>query len=244
MESDLALLTLTAAAIGVIHTALGPDHYLPFVMLARSERWSQRKTLGVTLLCGVGHVLSSVLLGAVGIALGVAVGRLERIECLRGELAVWGLIAFGLTYGVWGLRRAQRNRPHSHVHAHSDGTVHSHIHVHQQEHVHVHRATARSGDPLPSRRFTPWVLFVLFVFGPCEPLIPLLMYPAPQGGTGGIILVTAAFGVATLATMAVFVMLGLSGVERLPWGTLKHYTHALAGFAVVLCGMAIALFGL
>ena len=243
MENNLLLLCLTAAGIGALHTALGPDHYLPFVVMARSERWSRRKALRVTLACGLGHVLSSMLLGAVGIALGVAVGRLEKIETVRGGLAVWGLIAFGLAYGVWGLRRAQRNRPHAHVHAHSDGTVHCHTHAHQQEHLHVHQLGTRTGDRPASGRLTAWMLFVVFVFGPCEPLIPLLMYPAAQGSTAGVILVSAAFGVATLAMMAVLVTLALLGVERLPLGTLERYTHALAGFAVFFCGMAMAWFG-
>ena len=57
---------LIAAALGiaVAHTALGPDHTLPFVMLARAGRWSLRRTLAVTLACGAGHVASSLLLAA------------------------------------------------------------------------------------------------------------------------------------------------------------------------------------
>ena len=57
-----------AALLGVTHTALGPDHTLPFVMLARAQSWSRRRTLWVTFVCGLGHVASALLLVAVGFA--------------------------------------------------------------------------------------------------------------------------------------------------------------------------------
>ena len=238
MTNDLVVLSLTAAGIGVLHTALGPDHYLPFVLMARSERWSQAKMLWVTLLCGLGHVLSSVLVGTVGIVLGVGVGRLGKFESMRGDLAAWGLIAFGLVYGVWGLRRAHRNRPHTHVHTHCDDTIHTHMHGHQREHIHLHQ------EQSAARRLTPWILFILFVFGPCEPLIPLLMYPAARSSVAGVVVVTAVFSISTLATMAALVKLASIGIQRLPLGQLERYTHALAGAALCLCGIAIAVFGL
>ena len=91
MTQELSILVATAATIGVLHTLIGPDHYLPFLAMAGARRWSLRRTLSVTTLCGVGHVLSSVVLGFVGIALGVAVSRLEGFEAVRGDLAAWML---------------------------------------------------------------------------------------------------------------------------------------------------------
>ena len=125
MTLELTALAITAFSIGVVHTLLGPDHYLPFVFMGRAGRWSRAKTLKVTLACGAGHVMGSVALGLAGIGLGVAVGRLEAIESLRGELAAWALIGFGLVYFIWGLRQAVRSRPHAHVHVHADGTTHA-----------------------------------------------------------------------------------------------------------------------
>ena len=64
-------LLFAAAAIAVTHTALGPDHYLPFIMLARSRGWSPARAALITAVCGVGHVISSLLLGGLGVALGI-----------------------------------------------------------------------------------------------------------------------------------------------------------------------------
>lgn len=98
MPEEYAVLIVIAASIGFLHTLLGPDHYLPFIVMARARQWSLLKTAWITFMCGLGHVASSVLLGIVGIALGIAVSKLEGIESFRGDLAVWALIAFGLVY--------------------------------------------------------------------------------------------------------------------------------------------------
>ena len=49
MAPDLTLLLVTAASIGVVHTLLGPDHYLPFVAMAKARGWSLARTLRITL---------------------------------------------------------------------------------------------------------------------------------------------------------------------------------------------------
>ena len=237
LGSGIGVLAVTAASIGFVHTLTGPDHYLPFIVLGRARGWSLGRTLGVTAVCGVGHVLGSVALGLIGIGLGLAVGRLEVIEGLRGDLAAWLLISFGLVYTAWGLRQAMRNRPHTHRHAHADGTEHEHHHTHHHEHSHVHEN--KSG-----RSLTAWALFVVFVLGPCEPLIPILMYPAANASLGGLVLVTLVFAAATIATMLGMVVLADRGVRFVRLGRLEPFTHALAGGAILGSGLAIRFLGL
>ncbi len=72
---------VSAATLGVIHTLLGPDHYLPFIVLSRARKWTRTRTLWITFISGVGHVTGSVILGLIGIAMGISLGRLEAIEC-------------------------------------------------------------------------------------------------------------------------------------------------------------------
>ena len=229
-------LLATAALIGTVHTLAGPDHYVPFIAMARARGWRAGRTAAVTLVCGAGHVAGSVALGAVGIAVGLALGRMEWIESFRGEVAGWLLLGFGLAYGAWGLRQAWRKRPHRHWHAHGRDVVHEHEHGHAGEHAHVHGAAEGS-----ARSVTPWVLFVIFVFGPCEALIPVLMVPAAEGSWGSVALVTAVFAATTLATMTAVVLAGHVGLSRLPLGPAERYAHALAGAALAACGAAIQL---
>ena len=240
---DLAALSVAAVSIAFFHTILGPDHYLPFVAMSRVGGWSLRKTALITTLCGLGHVLSSVILGCVGIAFGIVVLKLEHIEEIRGDLAGWLLLTFGLIYFSWGLARAIRNRPH--LHLHSDGTLHSHGDADVDGASPYHSPTTANASATAKgdqrRAMTPWVLFTIFLFGPCEPLIPMLMYPAAIGNNMGVLLVTLLFGVTTIATMLCVVTAMYLGTGVVRLGRLERYSHALAGLVVLACGMAIKL---
>jgi len=236
MSSEVLILAGTAAGIGFIHTVLGPDHYLPFIVLSKARQWNTIKTALITFLCGIGHVLSSIVLGFIGIALGIAVFQLEAVESFRGDIAAWLLIAFGLAYFVWGIHRAIRKRSHEHIHIHEDGAPHLHPHNHLGDHTHPHDAKL-SG-------LTPWVLFTIFVFGPCEPLIPLIMYPAAKNNMLSVAIVASVFGLTTIGTMLSIVIASSYGLSRLRLRRLEKYSHALAGLAIFLSGGAIKFLGL
>jgi ABC-type nickel/cobalt efflux system permease component RcnA len=236
MSEEILILSATAASLGFFHTILGPDHYLPFIVMSRARNWSIAKTTLITFLCGAGHILGSVVLGFAGVAFGVAVMRLESLEAFRGNLAAWALIGFGLAYTVWGIRQAVRKRPHSHGHLHDIPEEHIHEHAHTGEHAHVHFK--------PKKNITPWILFTIFVLGPCEPLIPILMYPAAKNSVTGLIIVTAVFGGVTILTMMSVVLLASWGISFAPLGKLERYVHAIAGASIFLSGIAIRFLGL
>ena len=234
MVSDLNILLVTAASVGFIHTVAGPDHYLPFVVMAKARKWSLAKTSLITFLCGIGHVGSSILLGGLGIALGVVLSKVEGIESYRGNLAAWAFVLFGLGYMIWGIYRASKNKPHKHIHYHTKASAHEHEHVHENDHDHLHK-------PEKIINLTPWVLIIIFVLGPCEVLIPMLIYPAAEHGTMGIVLVSVVFAIATISTMMVIVLLLTTGFNKIPFGKLERYTHVIAGAVILLSGIAILL---
>jgi sulfite exporter TauE/SafE len=237
LTAELNALIITAASIGFFHTIFGPDHYLPFIMISWARKWSMLKTTLITLLCGLAHIASSVVLGLIGISVGLAVRKLGIVESFRGNLAAWLLIAFGLVYLVWGLRKAWRNKPHVHGHAHIDKSVHEHMHSHSKNHVHIH-------DDKNNVSITPWALFIVFAFGPCEPLIPILMYPAAQNSTFGLVVVTSVFGIVTIVTMLAAVLISTAGINMLPLVKMQRFAHVIAGATILLCGLAIQFLGL
>jgi len=260
--SSLDVLLVSAVTLGLVHTIVGPDHYLPFIVLGRAEGWPLRKTLMWTFICGLGHVLSSVVVGALGVALGWAVSGMEQFEGIRGNLAGWALVGFGLLYFVWGAWRGWRG-DHVHVHHHSDGTVHWHRHDHPEAVDPTTPLTSftpsKETSPLGPRhelavheepahvrahRRTVWTLFIIFVLGPCEPLIPLLIVPAARHSWWGLALVATVFGVATIGMMMTIVTLGHLGLKSLRVAFLERYVHAVAGATLLLAGLAMQLLGL
>ncbi len=216
MTDGTAILILTAASAGFLHTILGADHYVPFIVMARAEKWPPAKSITVTFLAGFGHILSSLAIGFMGIFLGAAATPLWPIELMRSELALWILISFGLVYGVWGLRQAGKKKFTKHC----------------------------QKEDKKSANWVSWILVTVLVLGPCEPLIPFLMCPAVSHSLSRIFLVAAVFGTVTLITMMAVVFAGVWGIKFLFLGRLERYSHALAGASISACGIAVKVLGL
>jgi sulfite exporter TauE/SafE len=230
MTPELTILTFNAMAVAFIHTVIGPDHYLPFIVMSKARNWSLARTTWITLACGIGHVASSVVLGLAGYAVGASLRRLEWIESFRGEIAAWALIIFGALYAAWGLWQLKRRGPDGHTHGHL-------LHLHSHSHIHHPKTGAEIS-------LTPWILFTIFVFGPCEPLIPLFIYPAATNGWAGAWLVSIAFAAVTIGSMLALVLAGRYGLNWLPAGRLARYNHVLAGSTIAIAGCTIQFLGL
>jgi sulfite exporter TauE/SafE len=237
MSGEFLILLSTTASLALIHTLAGPDHYLPFIVISKARNWNIKKTIWFTALCGLGHVGSSVVLGLIGIALGIAVGKLELFEGIRGSVVTWVFTSFGLVYMVWGIRRAFKNKVHKHVHYHDNEGEHEHEHSHHHEHVHIHEKKEK-------KNLTPWILFTIFIFGPCEPLIPIVMYPAAIHNYGEMLILTLIFCIITIVTMVFMVSAAAYGIRFLPLKKMERYTHALAGGTIFLCGLGMMFLGL
>lgn len=249
MSPELILLITTAASIAFLHTLIGPDHYMPFVALGKARRWTTRKMALVTIGCGLGHSVGSIILGLVAISTSMAIGETQTvqnqmadIEGVRGDLAAWALMSFGILYLIWGLKRAHSGKTHSHYHVHADGTAHSHEHQHDASHMHVHEAK----DAIKNSKLAlaPWSIFIIFVLGPCEPLIPLMLYPASTASALGITLVVGTFVLVTVTTMTIIALAVFKGLSFVPANIMQRYTHAIAGGTIATCGFAIVGLGL
>ena len=233
--NELNLLVVSAASLGFIHTLLGPDHYLPFIVLSKARGWTQARTLWITFISGVGHVLGSVVLGLIGIAMGLSLSKLEAVEAGRGGIVGWMLMAFGLLYALYGFYKYMRKGAHVHLPAFLRPKAVRHADLHLSNGVE---------DGNDAGRLTPWILFLIFVFGPCEVLIPMLIYPAAEQSGWGVFLVALVFGIATIGTMLMVVFLGYKGVSMLRFKGKEHQIHLLAGLVIFLAGVAMTFLGL
>jgi sulfite exporter TauE/SafE len=241
ISDQILLFSGLGAGIGFVHTLFGPDHYVPFVFIARARNWRLQKTIWITILCGLGHVGSSILLGFAGIVLGQSLENLTSIEEIRGNWAAWAFTVFGFVYLLWGLYRAWKKSPHRHL----SGSRRLHEHMH--DHADVSGGTIVVADKSEKKAsITPWVLFIIFVLGPCEPLIPTVIYPAinERGSIAEAVIVSLVFTVVTLVTMVTMVVLLERGVTFIGLKKMERYTHALAGAMLLISGIGILFLGL
>lgn len=230
--NELSILIISAGSLGFIHTILGPDHYLPFIVLSRARKWSATKTMWITFFSGIGHVGSSVLIGLIGIGLGISLNKLEAFEAFRGELVGWLLFAFGIAYSFYGIYKCLKNSHHHHLPAFLTPKK-----LRGLEHL---PTSDQDEDNTP---ITPWILFLIFVFGPCEVLIPMLIFPAYENSAFGMLAVALVFGIATIATMLFAVYIGYKGTSLLRFKKHEKYVHLVAGLVILMSGSGIVFFG-
>lgn len=205
---NMLIILFSTIAISFIHTLIGPDHYLPLVAIAKTRNWTLAKTVFITLICGIAHVLSAILLGVLAILFGITLKKISLIEHLRGNFAAWILIGFGLAYISW--------------------SVYTLIH---DKHSHQHAAQGKN--------ITLWVLILVFLLGPCEPLIPIMIYAAIQSSLWFVFGISAIFGVITIITMLTLVTFSVFGTKLINLPFLEKYGHTMAGIIICFSGFAI-----
>jgi hypothetical protein len=105
---------------------------------------------------------------------------------------------------------------------------------------HNHGAAVASQERF---RVTPWVMFIIFVLGPCEPMIPLLYFPAAQNSWWGMVILIIVYTVCTLATMLLMVLLGYFGFAFAGTQKLERYVHVLGGATITICGIGMLWMG-
>ncbi|WP_176573045.1 hypothetical protein [Streptacidiphilus jiangxiensis] len=157
--NTLPALLLAAAGVGIGHAVM-PDHWLPLAVLSRTRKYRTPQVVRLSLAAGLTHVLVSVVLGGILMAVGL---QFRDAVASHTDLVVGGLLlATGLVFLVLELTGKGHGHGHSHNghghghghshshshdgHAHSHGHGHGHGHGHSHEHGHPHGEEHRHPD--------------------------------------------------------------------------------------------------
>jgi threonine/homoserine/homoserine lactone efflux protein len=224
--SQPVLLFQLSCWTAIIH-ALIPDHWLPFVLMARAQRWSDRRTIALVALAGFLHVLISIAFGAFGIAFGAGSAHFlaERtgrsLEFLAGCL----LVFFGIGYGVWAHLREARVHGGREAGDPTLGHVHAHGHLLER----WFRTVVTGG-----------ALVVIIGISPCALLVPILFAASSQGMLP---LVAAGMGFAlcTIGTMVIITVLALRGMRQLQLRFFTRYGDLIGGMLIAAVGVLVLL---
>ncbi|HEV7179712.1 MAG TPA: hypothetical protein VGN11_07565 [Candidatus Baltobacteraceae bacterium] len=235
------LLILTVAVVGVLHTIV-PDHWAPIVVLARQQGWSLARTARSAALAGVGHVTTTLLLGALLWVAGASLAaRYAHLVSLASAVA---LVAFGLwiAYGGW---KDARNHAHDHGHSHF-GHAHLHSHHGGLQHVHPHEHHERDWHSIEGGvavihghdHRAPGRTALLLILGssPMVEGIPAF-FGASTKGVALLAVMAIVFAVSTIATYVVMCLSGARGLQRASLGPLEEYGEVLSGLFVAAVGV-------
>lgn len=95
--------------LSVIH-ALIPNHWLPLIAIAKAEKWSKPVAIVATLITGISHVLSSLVIGLI---LGVIGYKLSKSYTdLTEVIAATILVIMGVIYIILDFRKNSHHHSH------------------------------------------------------------------------------------------------------------------------------------
>jgi nickel/cobalt exporter len=238
--NDVVFITLLATgfAVGFLHSVI-PTHWLPFVVAARTQRWTKTKTLAVTGFAGVGHVIFTTALGVLIVWGGMAIN--SRIGNAFPFLAGGALIALGIFYLV-----RQMKGGHGHVHLFGGHSAEHHSRDHGDHHHHHPDDSIEDEERVLerdwSRQRSDWAaitgLLLLLTFSPCEAFLPVFLTGAKYGWLGFALLSTV-LAVATITGMITFTSLTLLGLQRLQFKTLEKYEPLIVSAVFFILGFLV-----
>lgn len=92
--------------------AIMPNHWMPFALIGKGQKWSLTKTVFVTAIAGLGHSIATSILGSIIAILGFHITKYAETiaEPLSGSI----LILIGIIFILIG---RLRSNPHNHNHS-------------------------------------------------------------------------------------------------------------------------------
>ena len=217
-------LLAAAAGVGFGHAIL-PDHWVPLAVLGRANNYPVRRVARLSGLAGVAHVLVSLVLGGVIIAVGLQLRG--TVQSAQSAIVGTVLILTGAGFAAVELSRARRR--------HGDAD-HDHAHHH---HDHDHGAA----DPLASdrrgaRRFGAIIVPFGAAASPDLTILPVFLAASAAGTLAavGALVVFSAVTIGTIVGLTVSASLGGARI-RARW--LDRWGNAFSAAVLVAIGVFV-----
>lgn len=208
MSFESAGFLATATMISLVHGLL-PNHWLPFVLIGRVQRWRIRTMLWVLVAAGAAHTAVSGAIAGVAMLAGVALA--DAIHSVAHVMPGLILSAAGLFF--IGLDRL----PGRHHHHHDLHDAH------------------RSGMTDSTAVIT---LVLSLALSPCEAMVPVFLSAVPRGDPVLLLGMVVLSGAATIGTMAALAAMAWRGAIRTDFGRFAHLERSLIGVLLLLMGLA------
>lgn len=195
--------------LSLIH-ALIPNHWLPLIAVSKTEKWTQNQTLLATIITGIAHTLSTIIIGIVVGLIGYKLAA--RYAVISETIAPSILVGLGLVYVILDLRSH-----HHHHHHHDIDTV----------------------DNRQNKTRWIAVLTTLSVAMFLTPCIEIEAYYFQAGTIGwtGIFIVSVVYLVATVLVMLFLVYWGIKGTKTFKSHYLEHHEKRISGLVLIALGL-------
>ncbi|MCH8012135.1 MAG: hypothetical protein IIA61_09350 [Candidatus Marinimicrobia bacterium] len=213
MDDGILLnLFIGSLILSLMHIVL-PNHWMPVVIMGRSQGWQKSKIRQIAVITGVSHSVSTLIIGIVVGMLGIRLTE-TNLEVMK-IIAPAVILVFGIIYLLLGIRQlADRNKTHHH-HKKFDNTLN------------------KTGVA------AIFSISVAMFFSPCIE-IESYFFNASFAGWKGIAVVSITYFVVTILGISLMVESGRRGLESIKFHFLEHYEKHILGVILIL--MAISFY--
>ncbi|MBV8998625.1 MAG: hypothetical protein JO304_06170 [Solirubrobacterales bacterium] len=223
MTGTAPALLAAAAGVGFGHAIL-PDHWVPLAVLGRTRRYPLSRIARLSGLAGVAHVLVSIILGAVIIAVGLQFR--STIQSEQDTIIGAILIATGIGFALLELT----GHGHHHDQHHDDDAEH--------DNEGQHRALA--AETRQSR--VHGLAAVMVPFGaaasPDLTILPVFL-AATTAGLATAIGALVIFAAVTITTIVVLTLAAARGGYQIHGEWLERWGNLLTALVLVLIGLLV-----
>jgi nickel/cobalt exporter len=251
-------LLAAAAGVGFGHAVL-PDHWVPLAVLGRTQRYSPGRVARLSGLAGVAHVIVSIVLGAIVIAVGLQLRH--AVQSAQGIIVGTVLILTGIGFAIAEL--TGRGHGHGAGHEHGGGRDHASWledgagHGHGAGHDHSHlrgrheREPGGSAPPAPTAgrrgrtdgvRGPLGLASVMVPFGaaasPDLTILPVFL-AASAAGLAAAIGALVVFALVTIGTITGLTLLACFGGYQLTGRWLDRWGNGFTALVLVAIGALV-----
>jgi threonine/homoserine/homoserine lactone efflux protein len=234
MNSTTPALIAAAAGVGLGH-AIMPDHWVPLAVVGATRRYPVARLARLSGLAGLAHVLVSLLLGG----LIVAVGLQFRSTVEHAQNAIVGgvLLATGVAFVALELSGHGHSHAHDeHAHGHSDGAG-ADGHGRHTSQLRGHIPVAADGSTR-----TRAIAGITVPFGaaasPDLTILPVFL-AATTVGAGTAVGSLIAFAAVTICTIVGLTLLAAAGGYRIRGQWLERWTNSITAGVLIVIGTLV-----
>ncbi|HWE34843.1 MAG TPA: hypothetical protein VG410_15230 [Solirubrobacteraceae bacterium] len=221
MSGATPALIAAAAGVGFGHAIL-PDHWVPLAVIGRTQRYPLARVARLSGLAGVAHVLVSLILGGIIIAVGLQLR--SSVESAQNTIVGSVLLATGVGFILLELS----GRGHGHSHSHDHHHDHDHHHAHDYDHAPQGRLRGLAAIMVPFGAAASPDLTILPVF-----------LAAAAAGTATAIGSLIAFAAVTIGTIVGLTLLATAGGYQVRGKWLERWGNVITAAVLVVIGALV-----
>lgn len=239
MSSTTPALLAAAAGVGLGHAIL-PDHWVPLAVIGRTRRYPLARVARLSLLAGVAHVMVSLLLGAIIVAIGLQFR--SAIEGAQNAIVGTILILTGIGFAVFELTGHGHGHSHEHGHTHDDGHAHRDGDDHGHERTRFHTPAESDAIVATHGSRVRGLAAIMVPFGaaasPDLTILPVFL-AATTAGAGTAVGALIVFSVVTIGTIAGLTLFACFGGYQVESRWLDRWGNALTAIVLIAIGALV-----